>query len=94
MPAYFVRTIRDHDLVGIFVARDAYELALIVDEYTGVCEGFTNATLCTQLARAIRAVASLDATRERSNLPDCLAPRPHLKARRNSSVDVGRLGDA
>jgi len=40
MPTYLVRTIRDRDLVGIFVARDTYELALIVDECTdpGSCE--------------------------------------------------------
>jgi hypothetical protein len=40
MPTYLVRTIRDCDLVGVFFARDTYELALIVDECTdpGSCE--------------------------------------------------------
>jgi hypothetical protein len=32
MPTYLVRTIDDHDLVGIFVAPNILALALLVDE--------------------------------------------------------------
>jgi hypothetical protein len=37
---YFVRTIRDCDLVGVFFARDTDELMMLVDECTdpGACE--------------------------------------------------------
>jgi hypothetical protein len=40
MPIYLVRTIDEHDLVGIFVAASLYALALLVDECVdpGVCE--------------------------------------------------------
>lgn len=40
MPAYFVRIIDTHDLVGFFFARDLEELAIIIDEATDpdVCE--------------------------------------------------------
>jgi hypothetical protein len=40
MPTYLVRTIDDHDLVGIFVAPNLFELALLLDEGidAGVCE--------------------------------------------------------
>jgi hypothetical protein len=40
MPTYLVRTIDEHDLVGIFVAPDMLRLALLVDECVdpGVCE--------------------------------------------------------
>jgi hypothetical protein len=40
MPAYLVRTIDEHDLVGIFVAPSVGHLALILDEGIdpGVCE--------------------------------------------------------
>ena len=34
MPAYFVRVIDTHDLVGFFFARDLEELAIIIDEAT------------------------------------------------------------
>jgi hypothetical protein len=40
MPTYLVRLIDNHDLVGVFVANDLEQLALIVDECTdpGACE--------------------------------------------------------
>ncbi len=40
MSTYLVRTIDEHDLVGIFVAPDLRTLALLIDECTdpGVCE--------------------------------------------------------
>jgi hypothetical protein len=40
MPTYLVRTIDEHDLVGIFVAPNLHELALLLDEGidAGVCE--------------------------------------------------------
>jgi hypothetical protein len=40
MPAFLVRTIGEHKLVGIFVAPNLFELALVLDEGVdpGVCE--------------------------------------------------------
>jgi hypothetical protein len=40
MPAFLVRTIEEHKLVGIFVAPNLFELALLLDEGIdpGVCE--------------------------------------------------------
>jgi hypothetical protein len=40
MPTYLVRTIDEHDLVGIFVAPNLFALALLIDECAdpGVCE--------------------------------------------------------
>ena len=40
MPTYLVRTIKGHDLVGVFVAPNVFALALLVDECTdpGDCE--------------------------------------------------------
>jgi hypothetical protein len=40
MPTYLVRTIDEHDLVGIFVASSLLELALLIDEGLdpGICE--------------------------------------------------------
>ena len=40
MPTYLVRTIKGHDLVGVFVAPNVFALALLVDECTdpGSCE--------------------------------------------------------
>jgi len=32
MPAYLVRTIDEHDLVGVFYAPDTYSLAFMIDE--------------------------------------------------------------
>jgi hypothetical protein len=40
MPAYLVRAIKDHDLVGVFVAPSVLQLALLIDEVTDpeICE--------------------------------------------------------
>jgi hypothetical protein len=40
MPAFLVRTIEEHKLVGIFVAPNLFDLALLLDEGIdpGVCE--------------------------------------------------------
>lgn len=32
MPAYLVRTIKEHDLVGVFFASNTRELAYLIDE--------------------------------------------------------------
>lgn len=75
MPTYLVRTVDEHDLVGIFVAPNLIELALLIDEGLdpGVCEYQRMAAggiMWTAPATAIPTVEHSDLTDEEALTAD------------------------